>query len=315
MFSVIIPLYNKAAYVEKAIRSVLSQTYQEFELIVVDDGSTDDGAAKVRRLFSTLTPPLGGWGAVSQLNMGVSTARNKGIQVANYDYIAFLDADDWWEPTYLEEMKKLIEAYPEAGIYGSSYYIVKNGRKRVATVGVEPDFTVGIINYCRVYANTLCMPLWTGATILRKNIFESEKGFNPNLKLGEDFDLWVRVATNYPVAFLNKPLANYNQDVELPNRAIGQKLYEPTEHMLFTDYGEMIKNPEFRTLYERLAVYGLLNYYLTGKNKREVDKIFSGIDWKKHEFKYRLFYRILPKVIVRLWMCFLKIGSKLKRLL
>jgi len=250
---------------------------------------------------------------IEQQNKGVSVARNNGVKIAKYDYIAFLDADDSWEPTYLEEMKTLIEAYPDAVIFGSGYYLVKNGQKRKAPVGVESDFEKGIINYCQVYAKTLCMPLWTGATIIRKTIFESEKGFKPNLKLGEDFDLWIRVAMKYPLAFLNKQLANYNQDVELSGRAIDEKLYEPYEHMLFSNYGELNKDIDFRYLYERLAVYGLLPYYLSGKNKKETDAILSGINWKQHAFKYRLYYRILPKALVRIWMKFMKVGSRVKK--
>lgn len=296
---------------EKAINSVLSQTYREFELIVVNDGSTDDSLEVVRNLqLSTFNFQL-----LTQSNLGVSIARNNGVKVAKYDYIAFLDADDWWEPTYLEEMKRLIEEFPQAGIYGSGYFLIKNGVKRIATVGVEADFKKGEINYCRTYSNTLCMPLWTGATIIRKTIFESEHGFKPSLKLGEDFDLWIRVVQKYPVVILNKSLSNYNQDVELAHRAIGEKLYEPHEHMLFTDYGALQSNPEFRFLYERLAVYGLLPYYLAGKNKKEVTRILSGIHWKNHAFKYKLYYKILPKSFVQVWITAMKLGSLLKSIL
>jgi len=316
LFSIILPLYNKAAYVENTIGSVLSQTYQKFELIIVNDGSTDNplppkGGPIVHRLicFGDLIEKVK---FIEQENQGASVARNNGVKIAKYDYIAFLDADDSWEPTYLEEMKNLIEAYPEAGIYGSGYYLVKNKKKRIAPIGIDPDFDKGIIDYYKLYAKTLCMPLWTGATIIRKSIFELENGFKPALKLGEDFDLWVRVAIKYPVAFLNKTLANYNQDVELSGRAIGGKLYEPREHMLFTDYGVLNTNSDFRYLYESLAVYGLLPYYLANKNKKEVNSILSGINWKQHEFKYRLYYRILPKGLVKLYMKFLKLGSILK---
>lgn len=320
MFSVIIPLYNKAAYIERAIQSVLSQTFQEFELIVVDDGSTDDslppkGGSTAERLgrLGFSSPPLGGWGVFQQQNQGVSTARNNGVKLAKYDYIAFLDADDSWEPTYLEEMNSLIAAYPDAGIYGSSYFIVKNGKKRIAPIGVETDFDSGLINYCQVYSKTLCMPLWTGATILKKSIFEEEHGFKPGLKLGEDFDLWVRVGTKHPAAFLNRSLANYNQDVDMVNRAIGEKLYLPQEHMLFTDYDELKNNPDFVYLYERLALYGLIPYYLKGINKAEVEVILSQIHWEQHELKYRLYYQVLPKGIVRAWFRLLKFGAVLKK--
>ena len=317
MFSVIIPLYNKAAYIERAIQSVLSQTFQEFELIVVDDGSTDDSSTQlsvISQQLSVAAPEIyKKIKVIQQQNQGVSTARNNGVKLAKYDYIAFLDADDSWEPTYMEEMNGLIAAYPNAGIYGSSYFIVKNGKKRIAPIGVEKDSDRGLINYCQVYSKTLCMPLWTGATIIRKSIFDLENGFNPRLKLGEDFDLWIRVAIKHPVAFLNKPLANYQQDVDLANRAIGEKLYKPQEHMLFTDYGELINNPDFVYLYERLTLYGLLPYYLKGKNKKEVKAILEQIHWGQHELKYRLYYQILPRVIVRAWFQLLKFGSVLKR--
>ena len=201
MFSVIIPLYNKASYIEKAIRSVAAQTCRDFELIVIDDGSKDGGFEIAKKLLAALTPPLGGWGATCQKNQGVSVTRNNGVKLAKYDYIAFLDADDWWATTYLEEMKNLIVQYPEAGIYGSSYYKVKNGKHIQANIGVGEGFQQGLINYFQVYAKTLWMPLWTGATVIKKNIFHENNGFKPTLKLGEDFDLWVRVALKYPVAF------------------------------------------------------------------------------------------------------------------
>jgi len=315
MYSVVIPLFNKAIYVEESIKSVLNQSFKEFELIIVNDGSIDNSLDIVTGLVSTLLPPLGGWKVIDQINQGVSIARNNGVKVSKCDYIAFLDADDWWEPTYLEEMVKLIEEYPNAGIYGSNYYLIKNGNKRVAPIGIDSAFNKGTINYFKEYAKTGCMPLWTGATVIKKTIFVSEKGFKPNLKLGEDFDLWIRVALKYPVAYLNKPLANYNQDVELINRAIGDKLYEPHEHMLFTDYGDLMNNIDFRNLYEVLAVYGLLPYYLAEKNKREVDSILSGIHWKNHSFKYWLYYKIIPILILKIWMKFLILGSKLKQLL
>jgi Glycosyltransferases, probably involved in cell wall biogenesis len=311
LFSVIIPLYNKAAYVEKAIQSVLAQTYPGFELIVVNDGSSDNSLEVVRNCQLSII----NYQLIDQPNQGVSIARNNGVKVAKYDYIAFLDADDWWEPAYLAEMKKLIEKFPEAGIYGCGYNKIKNGKIIWVNIGVEPGFERGLINYCRVYAKTMYMPLWTGATVIRKTVFESEGGFKPELKLGEDFDLWIRVAMKYPVAFLNKSLANYNQDVDLKHRAIGEKLYEPQEHMFFTDYGKLMENADFRYLYERLVVYGLLPYYLAEKNKKEVDLILSEIHWENHAFKYRLYYKILPKRFVQLWLEIMKLGSGLKKML
>ncbi|MGC3978988.1 MAG: glycosyltransferase family 2 protein [Paludibacteraceae bacterium] len=327
MFSIVIPLYNKAAYVEKAIKSVLAQTYQEFELIVVNDGSTDGSLDNVQVIildyvkrqsrarnlelkepdqFKKIT-------LIHQENQGVSVARNNGVKAAKYDYIAFLDADDWWDTTYLEEMKGLMEAFPEAGLYAGSYYKVKQGQLIPANIGIESGFEKGLINYCRVYANTMYQPVWTGAAIIKKTIFESENGFKPMLKLGEDFDLWLRVAMKYPVALLNKPLTYYNQDVDLANRAIGEKLYEPEQHMLFSDYSAYRLDPDFVHLYEVLAVYSLMNYYLNKKNKKEVDAILQTIHWKNHSFKYRIYYRILPVWVVKCWLSILKSGFTVKK--
>ncbi len=310
MFSIIIPLYNKAPYIEKALNSVFAQTYKDFEVIVVNDGSTDHSLEVVQQFPTSTTHNLT---IVSQKNQGVSTARNNGVKLARYPYICFLDADDWWEPTFLEEMKRLIETYPQAGIYGSSYFKVKNGQHIPANIGVDKGFRQGLINYYKVYAKTLWMPLTSISVVIPKQVYQALDGFKPTLKLGEDFDLWVRIALKYPVAFLNKPLAYYNQDVELQNRAVGsKKFYKPEEHMLFANYGAMMDNKDFRFLYERLALYGLLRYYLHGVNKRETYAILEKIELAKHERKYFFYYK-LPVFIVRIYFGLLLLGSRIKK--
>lgn len=305
-FSIIIPLYNKAPYVEKAIQSVLTQTYEEFELIVIDDGSNDGSLEKIQKFKSAKVQ------IVSQENQGVSITRNNGVKLAKYDYIAFLDADDWWESTFLQEMKKVIEKYPNAGIYGSNYYKVKNNKFIPAKIGVEDSFESGVINYFRVYSTTLWMPLTSISVVIPKEVFVYENGFNSSLKLGEDFDLWIRIAQKYPVVFINKLLAYYNQDVDVSKRAVGEKFYKPDEHMLFSDYSTFSNNNDFIFLFQRLALYGLLPYYLNKKNTSEVNHILQSIDWKKHEKKYYLYYKIVPRVILNRYLSILKVGSKIK---
>ena len=306
MFSVIIPLYNKAPYIAKAIESVLGQTYRDFEVIVIDDGSTDQ-SLEAAKAFENKSITI-----ISQPNSGVSTARNNGVKIAKHPYICFLDADDWWHPTFLEEMKRLITDFPDAGIYGSGYYIVKNGQERIAPIGVPQGFERGIIDYCEVYAKTLCMPLWTGAVIVPKNIFDEEGGFKSQLKLGEDFDLWIRIALKHKVILINKPLAYYNQDVDVNNRAIGSRFYKPEEHMLFSNYGDFMHNEGFRFLFERLALFGLLSYYLNDVNKLEVYQILSEINWNKHEHKYLLYYKKFPRWAVKVWFKIIKKLSIIK---
>ena len=111
-FSIIIPLYNKAPYVRKALETVCAQTYRDYEIIVINDGSTDNSAV-VADEYLKATDGID-YQIISQQNAGVSAARNSGVAASSGEYIAFLDADDWWEPTYLEKMAKLIEDYPDA---------------------------------------------------------------------------------------------------------------------------------------------------------------------------------------------------------
>lgn len=309
MFSVIIPLYNKGAYVEKAIRSVAAQTFQDFELIVVDDGSTDDSLHNAQFIIQNLELQDPDQSKkiqlIQQKNQGVSTARNNGVKLAKYDYIAFLDADDWWEPDYLSEMKALIEAYPEAGIYGSSYYKVKNGRNIPANIGVEPGFKSGLINYCRVYAATFYMPLWTGATVIRKIVFEEQEGFRPSLILGEDFYLWIHVALKYPVAFLNQTLAYYNQDVEVAHKAVvGQRIYKPEEIYIFhlDDLAEEEKvNPDLKQLLDLLRVYTLERYRLQQAYPDLVKKEINKVNFA-HQRQWFWFVYHCPVTLLR--MCY-----------
>jgi len=334
MFSIVLPLYNKASYIHQAILSIQNQTYQDFELIVVDDGSTDNSLEKLRiaiddlrftnvdlrmSIFDLDSPNVDlqvghKFRIFKQENQGVSATRNKGVKLAKYDYIAFLDADDWWEPSYLFEMKLLIEEFPHAGIYGCSYYKVKNKSNIAAQIGVETNFTKGYINYSQVYVKTFYMPFWTGATVVKKGYYQEENGFKPNLKFGEDFDLWVRIATKHKAVLLNKHLSYYNQDVDVSSRAAGGQYYKPNEHFIFQDYTELMDDKEFVFLFEVLALYVLLPLYIADKYTVEVKSIIKSIHWENHSFKYRLYYKILPKFAVMWWLFLFKFGSRVKRI-
>ena len=286
MFSVIIPLYNKAPYIAKAIESVLGQTYRDFEVIVIDDGSTDQ-SLEVAKTFENKSITI-----ISQPNSGVSTARNNGVKLAKHPYICFLDADDWWHPTFLEEMKQLITDFPDAGIYGSGYYIVKNGKERIAPIGVPQGFELGIIDYCEVYAKTLCMPIWTGAVIVPKNIFDEEGGFKSQLKLGDD--LWIRIVLKHKAILVNKPLAYYNQDVDVNNRGVAvHKIYSPVNHFIFNLdylYDNEKNNHRLKILLDKLRVYILLKYRMQRAFPKEYNAEIKKVDFSVQPLGVRLQY-------------------------
>lgn len=280
-FSVIIPLYNKAPYVAKAIQSVLAQTFADYELLIVDDGSKDESA----QIAAQIIDGHDNCRLIKQENAGVSVARNNGVAASQGEYLCFLDADDWWEQTFLEEMAKFINEFPEAGIYGANYTIVNETKHktRVAKIGVEEGFEKGYINYCKVYAKTMYMPLWTGAVCIPRKIFEEMQGFPKGIKLGEDFLLWIRIALKYKVAFLNKALAYYNQDVDIANRGVG-RLHKPTEHMLWNlEFlsEEEKTNPDFKQLIDNLRTYGLMPYYISKKYYELAKQELRKVNWQK----------------------------------
>lgn len=311
-FSVIIPLYNKAPYAAKAIGSVLAQTYTDYELVIMDDGSKDDSFA----VASKAVEGCPHCHLYRQANGGVSVARNNAVSLSRGEYLCFLDADDWWEPTFLEEMSKLIDEFPNAGIYGTNYTIVNETKRktRVADIGVEQGFESGYINYCQVYAKTLAMPLWTGAVSMPRVVFDEMGGFPKGIKLGEDFLLWIRVALKYKVAFLNKPLSFYNQDVEVANRGVG-RLHRPVEHMLWNvDFlsEEEKTNPDYKQLIDNLRTYGLLPYYLSKEYRDAAKHELDKVDWERQPEKTkRLFQKPLPMLKARNKV--MRLGSKLKQ--
>lgn len=312
-FSVIIPLYNKAPYIEKALRSVLAQTFTDYELIVVDDGSQDDSANVAEKVLaeSVIRHQL-----IHQDNAGVSCARNRGVANSQGEYLCFLDADDWWAPSFLAEMSTLIDEYPEAGIYGTGYTIV-NERKhktRKAPVGVESGFEKGYINYCQVYAKTLAMPLTSISVAIPRGVFDEMKGFPAGIKLGEDFLLWMRIALKYPVAFLNKPLAYYNQDVDSQWRAVA-RLHEPRVHMLwnlgFLEVEEK-DNPDFKQLIDNLRTFSLLPYLISKKYRKDAQQELAKVDWSKQSSRTVRLYR-MPLPFLTLRQRALRLGSLAKQ--
>lgn len=287
MFSIIVPLYNKAPYIEKTINSIFSQVFKAFELIVVDDGSTDDSFTQLQVISYKLQEEdpsqFRKLKIIQQSNQGVSVARNNGVKAAKYDYIAFLDADDWWAPSYLEEIARLIREYPKAGIYACSYFKVKQGKFISAQIGVSSDFEKGSIDYFEAYSKSLWMPVWTGAAVVPRNAFNKIGGFKINLSLGEDFDLWLRIALSYQVVLLNRPLAFYNQDVDLSKRAIG-RLHNPKSHILFNldcFEKEALNNNKLKQLLDNLRTYGLFPYYLSREYRPNAKYELKKVNWKK----------------------------------
>jgi glycosyltransferase involved in cell wall biosynthesis len=199
MFSVVIPLYNKENLVKRTVASALSQAYSDFELIVVDDGSTDDSASIVAAIDD---PRLR---FISQPNCGPGPARNRGVEASRSEWIAFLDADDIWLADHLEELDSIRRAHPEAGLIGTAFArasansVPENLPVRSGAIGLVPYFdAVGRGEDV----------LLTSTAAVRKQAWRSVCGF-PDHPSGEDSELWVRLASRWPVAASTKITAIY----------------------------------------------------------------------------------------------------------
>lgn len=345
--SIIVPLYNKAPYVEKALESILAQSFGDWECIIVDDGSTDNSAQVVREWIGRIEEKETRnekretrFHVIHQENSGVSAARNRGIAESKGEYIAFLDADDWWAPTFLEEMMQLAADYPEAGIYASNYIYYKPGKTRVGVKDIydaqdkahyDSDWR-GYINYPRSYYTNGGQVVWTGATMMDRARIEDcrlERGdyFQRGVKLGEDFLLWSRMAMRYPVAFTSHPLAYYNNDVPATLR-LTCNVHRPEAHMLWhLEELEEVRSQksevrsqmseDWEKLFSKLRAMGLVEYWLQDEYhavaKEELKKVaWDKLDDWKDKTKYQRLYT-LPRWMVRAKQRAMRLGSVVKQ--
>lgn len=191
--SVIIPTYNRKDALIRAIDSVLSQTYTDFELIIVDDGSTDDTSL----MFKDNDNENGKIKYIYQENGGVSKARNTGIKFAKGDFIAFLDSDDEWLPKKLEKQVDFLKKNKNIKICHTNEIWIKNGL-RINQHNKHKKYG-GWIYQKSLY---LCL-ISPSAVIIHKSIFEDVGMFNEEFKAGEDYDLWLRITPYYEIGFLD----------------------------------------------------------------------------------------------------------------
>lgn len=210
MITVVIPLYNKAPSISQTLDSIAAQTYTNYEVVVVDDGSTDGSAEIVENYpCSTLNAKLK---LIRQSNAGVSATRNRGIAEAQGEYIAFLDADDEWKPDYLATQMSLVEKYPQCDVFATNYeFRDEKGRvtptiiRKLPFEGEDGELT----NYFEVASHSH-PPLWTSAVMVRKSAVQSVGGFPVGIKSGEDLLTWARLAARYRIAYNRDSKAIFN---------------------------------------------------------------------------------------------------------
>lgn len=206
MISIIIPLYNKERYILSTIDSILAQTYKDYEVVIIDDGSTDNGPKIVRQLKN---PKIR---VITQENAGVSAARNHGIIEAKGELICFLDADDIWMPDYLETQYRLYLEFPDCAMFATNYlYKGRTGQIRQPKIhGIAFSGNRGIVEN---YFDVICQSnplIWTGAVMVKKEAAMAIGMFPIELKSGEDIVLWGGIAAKYrKIAYCKEPKAYF----------------------------------------------------------------------------------------------------------
>lgn len=271
MISIIIPLYNKAPYIISTLQCVFQQTYTQYEIVVVDDGSTDDGVDRVESVNDDRIR------IIRQKNGGVSAARNRGIAEARGEYVAFLDADDEWKPDYLSSQMELVRKYPQCSVFASNYEF-RNVEGKVRNTIINKLPFAGTDGELSNYFEVACCshpPLWTSAVMVRKTAIQEIGGFPVGIKSGEDLLTWARLAVKYKIAYSTKPLAVF---VGLPST---------------TD----VSKPKQRLSKEDKVLHGLQELYNDEQNELRKRQL------KRYIFRW---YKIQCVILLEVemgWMC------------
>lgn len=252
-FSIIIPLYNKEISIEKTLRSVLAQSYSNFEIIIVNDGSTDNSLSVAESIkddrIKIFTTP----------NKGVSSARNTGIARASNKYIVFLDADDIWYPNCLQEFKRLIEDFPKASVFCTSHSLnIKDIPSREKRYYVDNFYKATAESYARDVVALLC----TGCVAIRKECFDQIGGFNDSMKHGEDLDMWERLAHQFIYAKSEVVTMLYRLEAENRSDKTKTESKEPIKQVSRND----ILDKYHRLDYGRIYFFYIYSNFTQRKN-------------------------------------------------
>ena len=295
-FSIVIPLYNKQNAITATLQSVLAQTYTNYEIIVVDDGSTDDSANVAEAVFRECKV----YGVecqgevIRKANGGVCSARNRGIQEAKYDYIALLDGDDLWDEHYLEEQVKLIQDFPEAKMWGVSIAFIKHNHQTKWNQGMGDGFRGYVENYFGTsHSDLFC----SSSVVICKDVFDKVGYFDERIASSEDLDMWYRIILHYPVAFYDKVLAYYNQDAE--NRVaydtdVRFPLTKDIKYYFDKHNAEFEKNKTFSHFINNYVAANLLKdgyYFGTKQERMDSDVIVRKLRYQDIHPKYRWIFK------------------------
>ncbi|MDD2539596.1 MAG: glycosyltransferase [Desulfuromonadaceae bacterium] len=293
VFSVVMPVFNKQHYISRSIDSVLNQTISDIELIIVNDGSTDESQI----IIDSYTDPR--IRVIQQRNSGVSAARNRGISEACSQWIAFLDADDEYLPTFLEEVIFCSQKFPQAGaIYADPIWmrgdVQVNSFLRAESPTLLPDYFEHIVFNDGNEIHTSCVAV-------KKSVFHLAGKFPVGVRVGEDSDMWMRLAWTTRIAHIPKPLSIYHMDAGDSNWEddILEEAYWVATYRTWLLQRRIPASQERSTAiyYQRYILSKALKHALLGNKKAARALIFKTANWSQVPKKYAVkvfLYALLP---------------------
>lgn len=299
-FSVVISVYNKEKYIFNTLQSILNQTFRDFEMVVLDDGSTDNSKEEILKIQDKRLK------FYSEKNRGAGAGRNFVIKKATGDYIALLDADDYWFPFYLSEQNKLIEKYPAESVFATAQE-VKNGKYvHPREYSLPANFQKeGVVNYFQ--ASTLSSILHSSSTVIKRTIFEKTGYYNPTIKSGQDTDLYIRIGLNYSVVFSKKICSSY--------RIIENSLFRSSsslkEKIKFDRYASLEKENQQLKKFLDLNRFSLAIFAKTHNDKNGFKKLKHEIDIENLNSKQKFILRLPSEIIKFLFVLKKNIQEKL----
>jgi glycosyltransferase involved in cell wall biosynthesis len=285
-FSIVIPVYNKEKFVAKTIESVLSQTFTAFEIIIVNDGSTDQSEAKISTFKDNRIKYY------SKKNEGVALARNFGIEKATADYICFLDADDYWYPNFLETMQRYSLELSEQKVFAAAIEIETKSKSIPARYSIESTSDFEIVNFFNG-SQKECV-LWTSSVCIHKSVFEKVGDFDTKIKHGEDTELWIRIGLQFPIVFIRKILARDVYD----DKSISRNTNYYFEQYTFDKYALEEKNNSALKKYMDLNRFSAVIKCNLHGDWKTAQEIYSKIDLKNLSYKKRILLE-LPAIMLK----------------
>lgn len=299
--SIVIPLYNKQNAIVTTLQSVLTQTYTNYEIIVVDDGSTDKSADIAEAVLSEYIAFNVDCRVrvIRKGNGGVCSARNRGIHEAKYDYIALLDGDDQWHPEYLAEQVRLIEDFPKARMWGINFAEMSNGKLvRTLSTGLPKGFRGYVEDYFNISGRVSDL-FCSSSVVISKMVFNKVGIFDERIKYAEDLDMWYRIIANFPVVFYNNYLVNYLHDAE--NRSLTKKIllkdYLPYYIDKYVDYKK--NNTIFYIWINKWAAHRIRLFYFSNDiiQRQYACEAARKLDFSVLPLKYKYLFNKFPYFI------------------